>query len=206
MKANLESVEIVIFDLGGVLLNIDYKATSMEMKKLGFLDFDEHYTQLAQNNLFDQLETGKISEQAFINELKAHVYSQVTPNQIVHAWNKMIGKFPNKKINLLESLNGKRIVMLSNTNVIHWKKVLLEWKNVRQVQIETYFEKIFLSHEIGLRKPHKETFLFVCQNLNVSPEKVLFIDDSPQHIKGANEAGLNTFYYEDETSFFQLFS
>ncbi len=206
MKANLESVEIVIFDLGGVLLNIDYNATSLEMKKLGFLDFDEHYTQLAQNNLFDQLETGKISEQAFINELKAHVYSQVTPNQIVHAWNKMIGKFPNQKINLLESLNGKRIVMLSNTNVIHWKKVLLEWKNVRQVQIETYFEKIFLSHEIGLRKPHVETFHYVCQSLKVLPENVLFIDDSPQHIKGAKEAGLRTFYYEDETSFFQLFS
>ncbi|MFM7473654.1 MAG: HAD family hydrolase [Crocinitomicaceae bacterium] len=206
MKANLESIEIILFDLGGVLINIDYNATSLEMKKLGFLSFDDQYSQLAQNTLFDLMETGKISEQAFINELKTQVNPDVTPNQLVHAWNKMIGKFPQKKVDLLEKLKGRRVAMLSNTNAIHWKKVLQEWKKVSQVEMEEYFEKIFLSHEIGRRKPHVETFNYICQRLKVLPEKVLFIDDSPQHIKVAKEAGLRTFFYEDESSFFQLFS
>lgn len=206
MKANLESIEIILFDLGGVLINIDYNSTSLGMKKLGFLDFDKHYTQLAQINLFDQIETGKISQQAFINELKKHVNQDVTPNQLVHAWNEMIGEFPQNKVDLLEKLRGRRVAMLSNTNAIHWNKVLHEWKKVSQVEMEEFFEKIFLSHEIQCRKPHVETFNYVCQRLKVLPENVLFIDDSPQHIKGANEAGLRTFFYEDESSFFQLFS
>ena len=206
MQTNLESIEIILFDLGGVLIDIDYSATSLEMKKIGFSSFDDFYTQFNQNDLFVLFETGKISEQAFINELKQYTDALVTPNQLVHAWNSMIGEFSEDKIKLLEKLKSKRKAMLSNTNAIHWKKVRLEWHKKRDVQLEVHFEKIFLSHEIGLRKPHVETFEYVCQRLGVLPEKTLFIDDSPQHIIGAKEAGLNTFFYQDHKTFYELFS
>jgi len=206
MKAYLESIEIIIFDLGGVLIDVDYSATSFEMKKLGFLNFDKYYSQSDQQAFFDDFETGKISEQAFINQLKSFVGTQVTPNQLVHAWNKMIGLFPLQKVKLLEVLQGKRLAMLSNTNSLHWKKVEIEWGKVSDIPINNYFEKIFLSHEIGMRKPHADTFLAVCDLLKVNPSKTLFIDDSPQHILGATQAGLNTFCYKNQTEFFQFFS
>ncbi|MBM3160881.1 MAG: HAD family phosphatase [Bacteroidetes bacterium] len=206
MKAYLESIEIIIFDLGGVLIDLDYSATSFEMKKLGFLNFDKYYSQSDQQAFFDDFDTGKISEQAFINQLKSFVGTQVTPNQLVHAWNKMIGVFPLQKVKLLEVLQGKRLAMLSNTNSLHWKKVEIEWGKVSNIPINNYFEKIFLSHEIGMRKPHADTFLAVCDLLKVNPSKTLFIDDSPQHILGATQAGLNTFYYKNQTEFLQFFS
>ena len=206
MNTNLESFEIILFDLGGVLIDIDYNSTSLEMRKLGFSDFDKYYTQFAQNNLFDLFETGKISEQAFINELKPYTDATVTPNQLVHAWNKMIGSFPMKKIDLLTKLRGNRLAMLSNTNAIHWKKVMQEWNKVSKLPMQEYFEKIFTSHVFGMRKPHIETFKEVCSRMGISPEKVLFIDDSPQHILGASEAGLKTFYYENQEGFFEFFS
>jgi putative hydrolase of the HAD superfamily len=68
------------------------------------------------------------------------------------------------------------------------------------------FEQVFLSHEIKKRKPHPETFIWVCEKLDVKPSKVLFIDDSPQHIAGAQEAGLHTFYYQNDSDFYALFS
>lgn len=203
---NLESVEIILFDLGGVLIDIHYQATAIEMNKLGFLDFDSNYSQFEQVNLFNLFETGKISEQRFINDLKPFMRESVTPNQIVYAWNAMIGSFPIEKINLLERLSLKRVAMLSNTNAIHWKKVMREWDKVSNRSMENYFERIFLSHELGLRKPDLITFQTVCKELKVEPSKVMFIDDSPQHIEGALHAGFQTHFYTNPHSFYELFS
>ena len=85
-------------------------------------------------------------------------------------------------------------------------EVKREWAKVSQVSFDSLFEQVFLSHEIKQRKPHPETFLWVCEQLGVAPSKVLFIDDSPQHIAGAQKAGLQTFYYQEQQSFYTLFS
>jgi putative hydrolase of the HAD superfamily len=84
--------------------------------------------------------------------------------------------------------------------------VLKEWSKVSQVPFASLFEQVFLSHEIKQRKPHPETFIWVCSQLKVQPEKVLFIDDSPQHVEGAKEAGLQPFYYQNDADFYAFFS
>lgn len=80
------------------------------------------------------------------------------------------------------------------------------WVNASSVSFESLFERVFLSHEIGQRKPDLETFGWVCEQLQVLPKKVLFIDDSPQHIEGANSAGLQTHFYQNPETFYALFS
>jgi putative hydrolase of the HAD superfamily len=65
---------------------------------------------------------------------------------------------------------------------------------------------VYLSHEIGKRKPHPETFVWICEQMAYAPKDVLFIDDSPQHIEGAKAAGLQTHFYQDEAAFYALFS
>jgi putative hydrolase of the HAD superfamily len=72
--------------------------------------------------------------------------------------------------------------------------------------LNSFFEMVFLSHEIGKRKPHPETFVWVCQQMGFEPTDVLFIDDSPQHIEGAIKAGLQVHYYQDAAEFYALFS
>ena len=203
----MKDVELLLFDLGGVLIDIDYQASEDAFIELGVSDFKGRYTQFQQNELFDLFETGQISAQHFINKLLPFTKKGTSPNQIVHAWNAMIKSFPAKKVsNLIACAQRHRIALLSNTNELHMVEVKKEWMKASSILFESLFEQVFLSHEIKQRKPDVETFLWVCSQLNVVPEKVLFVDDSPQHILGAQEAGLQTYYYEDAEAFYAFFS
>ncbi len=203
----LEKVKNIIFDLGGVLIDIDYHATTRAFEALGVSDFELRYSQLNQTSLFDDFEKGTISSQHFINKLMNVVPKGVTPNQIVSAWNAMLGKIPSEKMELLTAVNSKyRIFMLSNTNALHLPTVMKAWKDVTKFNMHDIFEKVYLSFEIGMRKPDMEIFNWVCEQNKLQPENTLFIDDSPQHINGAEKAGLKTHFYQDEKEFYALFS
>lgn len=198
----------ILFDLGGVLIDIDYHATENAFEKLGVSDFKERYSQLAQNALFDRFECGEISPQHFVNLLLPYMQTGTSPNQVVAAWNAMIGGFPPRKIELLLQLKNRQIpiFLLSNTNALHIVEVAKSLQQVSDASLNTYFEKIFLSQEIGKRKPRPETFTWVCGQMGFAPKDILFIDDSPQHIEGAITAGLQTHFYQNEEAFYALFS
>ena len=202
-----KAFKAVLFDLGGVLIDIDYHATERAFEQLGVSDFKERYTQLAQNELFDRFECGAISPQHFVNLLLPFAQSGTSPNQVVSAWNAMLGSFPLEKIKLLERLSKTTpLYMLSNTNELHWIEVKRAWQKVTTQPMQHFFSAIYLSHEIGKRKPHPETFVWVCQQMGFEPADVLFLDDSPQHIEGATQAGLQVHYYQDAAAFYALFS
>jgi putative hydrolase of the HAD superfamily len=202
-----KAYKAVLFDLGGVLIDIDYHATERAFEKLGVSDFKERYSQLAQNELFDRFECGEISPQHFVNLLLPYTQSGTTPNQVVAAWNAMLGAFPTEKLKLIEHLEKTTpLFMLSNTNELHWIEVERAWRKVSADPMQHFFRKIYLSHEIGQRKPHPETFEWVCQQMGFEPADVLFIDDTPQHIEGAIKAGLQVHYYQDPAAFYALFS
>jgi hypothetical protein len=78
--------DALIFDLGGVIINLDYKRTIHAFEQLGMEDFHTIYSQATQTNLFDDFETGKISAQRFINSLLPYLKPGTTPNKVVHAW------------------------------------------------------------------------------------------------------------------------
>jgi putative hydrolase of the HAD superfamily len=199
--------EQIIFDLGGVLLDIDYQATEKAFVELGLKDFGEKYSQLNQNDLFDKLEIGEISAQHFINKILTLCPVGTSPNKVVAAWNAMLGEFPKEKIELLQQIKGRLpIYMLSNTNEIHIPKVYDAWDKVSDEPMSALFDKIYLSFEIGKRKPDVSTFEWVCYSLKINPSTTLFIDDSPQHIEGAKKAGLQTYYYQSKTEFLEFFN
>lgn len=202
-----KAYKAVLFDLGGVLIDIDYYATERAFESLGVSDFKERYSQLAQNELFNRFECGEISPQHFVNLLLPYTQSGTTPNQVVAAWNAMLGAFPTEKLKLIEHLEKTTpLFMLSNTNELHWIEVERAWRKVSDEPLQHFFKKIYLSHEIGQRKPHPETFEWVCQQMGFEPAEVLFIDDTPQHIEGAIKAGLQVHYYQDLATFYALFS
>ena len=191
-----KAYKAVLFDLGGVLIDIDYYATERAFESLGVSYFKERYSQLAQNELFNRFECGEISPQHFVNLLLPYTQSGTTPNQVVAAWNAMLGAFPTEKLKLIEHLEKTTpLFMLSNTNELHWIEVERAWRKVSDEPLQHFFKKIYLSHEIGQRKPHPETFEWVCQQMGFEPAEVLFIDDTPQHIEGAIKAGLQVHYY-----------
>ena len=192
-----ENIENIIFDLGGVIINIDYNLTAQAFKDLGLSNFDEMYSQAAQSGLFDKFERGLCSPSYFINGLLDYMPAGTTPNQVVAAWNAMILDLPMENLELLKTLNAKyRIFLLSNTNEIHVQYFhrLLSQNNAAE-SLDPYFAKVYFSSELNLRKPDVETFEKVCADNNLDKSKTLFIDDTLQHIDGARKAGLNAFHF-----------
>ncbi len=205
LRMDLEKYDAIIFDLGGVLINLNYQLTIDAFKDLGVKELNLAYSQTKQTTLFDDYETGKISTQQFINTIKNYVPSSITPNQIVHAWNAMILKFPMENLKVLEQLSErKKLYLLSNTNAIHLQKVEQRLAQQNSKKLSAYFLKTYYSHELGMRKPHAEVFQFLCDDAEINPSKTLFIDDSVQHLIGAESIGLNTQLWEQNASLTKL--
>lgn len=192
LKELLAGYDTVIFDLGGVVLDLHYEATIEAFQALGAENFAELYSQVVQTDLFDRYETGQISSMHFVNKMKELLPDKISPNGVVSAWNAMIKEFqPGKLVFLEQLMQTHTTALLSNTNDLHMDCVRRKLKKVTGKPLEAYFRHTFLSQELNMRKPHRETFLSVCERMAVAPERVLFIDDSPQHVEGAKEAGLN---------------
>lgn len=190
--------DAVIFDLGGVLINLDYSLTEKAFIDLGSEKFSEMYSQLNQTDLFDRFETGKVSQFHFVNRILDQLPRGRNANQVVHAWNAMILDFPKERMEwLAEFGKNRRIFLLSNTNDLHVTAVRASLtKSVGHGDLESYFEKAYFSCDMGKRKPDVECFRQVIEENSLNPEKTLFIDDSPQHIEGAKKIGLQTFHLE----------
>lgn len=203
---DLKGQENIIFDLGGVLLNIDYDLTARAFKDLGLMSFDDIYSQKQQSGLFDRFETGKISSEEFLVEVGA-VLPRASHQEIVDAWNAMLLDLPIHRLNLLNELGKEhRIFLLSNTNEIHEEAFLNIIKRAYGSNVLfDHFEVVHLSHKIGYRKPDAECFEFVLETSSLRPEETIFIDDSVQHIEGAKNLGIRSFLLQSGQEITQLF-
>jgi FMN phosphatase YigB (HAD superfamily) len=197
----------IIFDLGGVLFNINYQLTAEAFKALGLKEFDTLYSQAAQNGLFDDFETGKSTPPEFRFRLRHWVGNQVTDDQIDSAWDAMLLGMPFVRLELLNELKKHyRLFLLSNTNEIHLKSVFRIMKEqLGFPDLSGQMEKQYYSCRVGLRKPDPEIFRLVLEENGLSPATTLFIDDSIQHIQGARLAGLNAYHLKSGEAVERLF-
>ncbi|MGE0635200.1 MAG: HAD family hydrolase [Bacteroidia bacterium] len=198
----------IIFDLGGVILNIDYRLTSQAFKNLGLSDFDEKYSQAKQSHLFDRLETGTVAPEQFRLELKAYFNQQVSDADLDNAWNAMLLDLPQQRIDLLKELSTKyRLFLLSNTNIIHYQAYSAYLKRTFGKMIfDEIFEKQYLSFEIGMRKPDREIFELVLNENKLIASETVFIDDSIQHIEGASKTGIAAYHLQPAETILDVFS
>ncbi len=186
-------VKNIIFDLGGVILNVDYDLSVKKFEELGLADFQELYAQSGQSKLFDDLEIGAIKGDEFIKKIKTKINRQVADEKIKAAWNAMILDYPIERLALLKRLKSKyNTFLLSNTNEIHEQYFIdILSSTTSENSLDPYFHKVYFSHKIGLRKPHPEVFNYILQENNLIAEETLFIDDSFQHIEAAKKLGIN---------------
>ncbi|MBA3649651.1 MAG: HAD family phosphatase [Chitinophagales bacterium] len=193
----METIKNLIFDYGGVIIDLDYNRTKIQFKKLGVENLDAHFTQIKQTRLFDDLDTGRISNTDFHAQLNQLLNTKLSDKEIDFAWNAMLIGIKQQKFEVLKELKKQyRTFLLSNTNAIHLKSIsdyLI--KSHRKENLTEYFDETYYSCEIGLRKPGPEIFLKVLNDNNLNPSETLFIDDSLQHIEGAKKVGLKTFHY-----------
>jgi putative hydrolase of the HAD superfamily len=181
----------IIFDLGGVLLDIDFKKTIDAFEKLGLQNFEEMFSQFKADELFEKLETGHISEADFYAAVKKRTALKITNEEIDNAWNALILRFRTESLEILEALaNNYKLYLLSNTNSIHVKcfKQLFTIETGKP-SFDAYFTKAWYSNEVGLRKPGAEIFEFVLREENLMATETLFIDDTFINIEAAKSLG-----------------
>tara|TARA_B100001287_G_scaffold274687_1_gene280515 strand:+ start:102 stop:722 length:621 start_codon:yes stop_codon:yes gene_type:complete len=194
----MKKINTIIFDLGGVILNIDYKRTIDEFKKLGIKNAEHLYSKKQQSKLFDEIETGKITKDYFLKILKEKT-SNSKLDEVRNAWNALLLNLPEKRIKMLQELKKKyNLFLLSNTNIIHVEALKKKFGDKKYNEFYNLFNKVYYSHEINVRKPSKDAFNIIIKQNKLTINRVLFIDDSPQHISSAKKIGINTLYVDGE--------
>ena len=186
----------IIFDLGGILINIDYQRCVASFEKLNIFDFSKQFTQAAQSDFMDLFETGHKSENEFREWVNTFTPNKLTDQEIDTAWNSILLDFPKWKLELLQKVKQHyKVILFSNTNAIHVKGFLeIFEKSYPTVQFFDLFDQVYLSNEVGFRKPHAESFELILKKEGISAEETVFMDDTQRHVEGAKKAGINAFW------------
>jgi len=191
-----KNTKAIIFDLGGVILDIDLLKIKEGFRILGFDNLEESFKLFQQNQIFEKFEKGEINPQIFRNELRKACPKPFSDRKFNEIWNSLLIAYPPENIKILQKLKNKyRTFLMSNTNEIHYQSYTETLKNNFGIdKLDDLFEKAYYSHTSGMRKPDKEFFQLIIKENNLEPEKTVFIDDFPENIEGAKELGLQTIH------------
>ena len=191
-----KKIKNIVFDLGGVLVDLDFKAAINGLQKAGFANVKEQLLAFDRGGIFQKFEVGEITADEFRTTIRENSTVTLTDEEIDALWNAMLLEIPREKLELILDLRGKYMVyLLSNTNSIHWDYVCKNAFNYRGFRMNDYFEETFLSYEMHLAKPDKAIYEKVLQDANLLAEETLFIDDSEANCKAAEEVGIHAHHY-----------
>ncbi len=200
-------IKNIIFDLGGVIINIDVSAVMRELEKMGHDQAMELNHYLIRNDVFIRLETGELSPDEFRNIIRKQLGKPLTDHEIDRAWNTIIGDIPPERIRLLESVRKNyRTFLLSNTNLIHFNHYNDYIRSSYGYdRLEDLFDKAYFSFQLGMYKPDPKIFEHVIKDAGLLPHDTLFIDDAKINTDSASESGIMGFYLHDGISVSDLF-
>ncbi|MCL6257557.1 HAD family phosphatase [Aquiflexum sp. TKW24L] len=203
----LENIDFLIFDLGNVIIDIDYSFSINELKKI-LPEAKHRLTDIFFPSAFNKdYEKGLINSAQFRNEVRSLYQEDWSDEQVDHVWNSLLQDIPTERIELLKKLRRDfGTAILSNTNEIHIEKFdkLLQ-DQTGEKSIFDLCDRIFLSHEMGLAKPDEAIYKAVLNEINVDPERILFFDDLSVNLDGANRVGLQTFQITHPRGLIQFF-
>lgn len=190
-----EGIKNIIFDLGNVLLDVDFDKSIDAFKKLGISDSHERYSKASQQGFFRDFEKGDISGEEFLSQLHSLTQNKVNEKNLLSAWNAMLGDFPEKRINLLKRLKSRyRLFLLSNTNIIHYDIFTKKLRDQYGTSLSELLEKEYYSFDLHLRKPDPEIFKYALSNSGLIAHETLYIDDTLEHIESARQSGIIAYH------------
>ena len=191
-----KNIKNIVFDLGGVLIDLDFKSAINGLQKAGFTNVKEQLQTFDREGIFQKFELGEISADEFRASIRENSNVSLTDEEVDSLWNLMLLEIPREKLELILDLRSKYMVyLLSNTNSIHWDYVCKNAFNYRGFRMDDYFEETFLSYEMHLAKPDKAIFEKMLNDANLLPEETLFIDDLEANCKAAEEVGIHAHHY-----------
>ena len=198
-------MKAIIFDMGGVLVDLDIQACRNAFKEdLEFHQIDEMLDPCHQKGLIGEMESGYITGDEFRDYVIAHSRSGISPEDVDNAFNKILVSIAPYKIDLLRKLSEKYdVYMLSNNNPIATRRAEEMFREAG-FTMEGDFKKCYISYQMKMLKPSAEFYKAVIDDISLPAEEMLFIDDSQKNVDAANDAGLPAVYYEPGTDLANL--
>lgn len=202
-----KKIKNIIFDFGGVILNINALLTYKKLEQLGPARLFESNDFALQDELLVDYEKGLVTSKEFRERVKEKIGSNVDDCKIDEMWNAMLLDIPKERIVLLNKLKTSYpTFLLSNTNEIHYMEYTRQLKLVHGYSsLSELFHKTYFSFMMHLNKPHKEIYEFVINENFLNPSETLFIDDSLKNIEGARAVGLLTHHLTGTQTINDLF-
>lgn len=199
-------IKNLLFDLGGVIMDIKRENCVDALTRLGMDDADSMLGVYAQSGEFALLEDGKLSADEFRNAIRPRFSRPVSDTDIDEALFKFLLGIPRHRLEALRSLRAKYgIYMLSNTNPIMFENKIREYFAIEGKEMEDYFDGIVTSYKAQASKPNPEIFRYAARTLGIKPEETLFFDDSQKNIDAAVALGFNGYLVEPGTEFTDYF-
>ncbi|MBR5332284.1 MAG: HAD family phosphatase [Muribaculaceae bacterium] len=198
-------IKNLLFDLGGVIMDIRRLNCVASFERLGMKDVDSFLGEYSQKGPFLQLEEGAISEDEFRDAVRQFIDGEVTDEQIDSAFCDFLVGIPVHRLEQLRQLKQQyKIYMLSNTNSIMWRSRIAEDFRQEGLEREDYFDGIVTSFEAKSIKPDAKIFHTVVEKLGIKPEETLFLDDSQKNLDAASQLGFHTLLITPGSEFFEL--
>lgn len=202
----LEGIHNIIFDLGGVLLNIHPRSTIDAFGQLGMEQLIGDKGLTYEHEIFYLMEQGKVTPKEFRDGVRKLIPIRVSDEQIDKAWNAMLIDFPQIRVKLLQRLAQEfDLYLFSNTNAIHVERYFDIFRKEHGFEVATLFKQVFHSNEVGYRKPSQESFREIIRLAGINAQQSLFIDDSKANVEGAMACGLKGLWLQPGQTVEELF-
>ncbi len=194
----MKQYDNLIFDLGNVLIDVDFAKTEKAFMALGLDKFDGANSVVTNDTFFHDFEVGKISPANFVKSIQQKL-PNASDDQVIDAWNALLGDWRMESLAKLKALQADYTLFLfSNTNAIHKMEFMQRYAQLQMDQpFESFFKKAYFSQELGRRKPDVGAFQFIMKEQQMDVSRTLFIDDAIQNIDGAQAAGLQTLWLQE---------
>jgi glucose-1-phosphatase len=204
---NLSGIKHLVFDLGGVIIDLDIPATFKAFEELSGTPMSEWAKGIHESRLFLDYEQGLLNDVEFRDGLRELCGVDVADKVLDNAWNAMLGDIPMHRINkVVELADTYQTFVLSNTNGIHeraFNQILKDSSG--KSTLDHFFNKVYFSHVMKMRKPETEIYQTVLEENNLNPREVLFLDDKPENLRGAEKLKIQTFLVPSPDSWLELF-
>ena len=203
----MKGIKNIVFDLGGVIVTLERDVAVNRFKEAGLKNAEELLNAYHQRGIFLELEEGKLSKEEFYDAVRKEAGTFISNETIDYGWMGFLKELPEEKLTMLEDLKkkGYRLYLLSNTN-----PVIMSWAfspafSPQGKSINEFFDKLHLSYQIGITKPHPEIFRYMFSDSGMIPFETLFIDDGIANVEAGKKFGMKTYLAVNGEDFRHLF-
>lgn len=202
-----KNVRNILFDFGGVIVSLKKQNALNRFKEIGFADIEEYLGEFRQKGIFLEYEEGKLTPEEFYREFrKLAGRDDISDDDIDSGWMAFLTGIPEYKFQLLKDLRKKyNVYLLSNTNPSIMKWAFSKSFSPEGLPINGYFEKCYLSYELGVAKPEQKIYELILQDSGINAAETLFLDDGQKNINVAKELGFQTYLANQDEDLREFF-